>query len=163
MRIRFAFILVVSTLFATASAVADPPPWAGKGKGNHDERKGNGKGQDRNDERVERRGDSREWHFADEHRVFVREYYDEQYRRGKCPPGLAKKRNGCMPPGQAKKWRVGRPLPHDIVYYEVPQPLIVKLGPPPRGHRFVRVGADILLIAVGTAIVVDAIQDLGRM
>jgi hypothetical protein len=28
-------------------------------------------------------------------------YRDE--RRG-CPPGLAKKHNGCMPPGQAKKW-----------------------------------------------------------
>jgi hypothetical protein len=23
--------------------------------------------------------------------------------RGSCPPGLAKKNNGCMPPGQAKK------------------------------------------------------------
>jgi hypothetical protein len=23
--------------------------------------------------------------------------------RGSCPPGLARKRNGCMPPGQAKK------------------------------------------------------------
>jgi hypothetical protein len=23
--------------------------------------------------------------------------------RGNCPPGLAKKRNGCLPPGQAKK------------------------------------------------------------
>jgi hypothetical protein len=26
-----------------------------------------------------------------------------------CPPGLAKKRNGCLPPGQAKKrWNVGQ-------------------------------------------------------
>ena len=24
-----------------------------------------------------------------------------------CPPGLAKKQNGCMPPGQAKKVRIG--------------------------------------------------------
>jgi len=23
--------------------------------------------------------------------------------RGDCPPGLAKKDNGCLPPGQAKK------------------------------------------------------------
>ena len=27
---------------------------------------------------------------------------------GGCPPGLAKKHNGCMPPGQAKKLRVGQ-------------------------------------------------------
>ena len=163
MSIRLALMLVMSTVFATATAVADPPAWAGKGKGSHDERKGKGKGHDRDEERVERRGDSRERHFGDEHRVFVREYYEEQYRRGKCPPGLAKKHNGCMPPGQAKKWRLGRPLPRDVVYYEVPPPLIVKLGPPPPGRRYIRVGADILLIAVGTGIVVEAIQDLGRM
>jgi hypothetical protein len=32
----------------------------------------------------------------------------------------------------------------------------------PAGHGDVRVAGDILLIAVGTSIVVDAIQDLGR-
>jgi len=30
------------------------------------------------------------------------------YGVGGCPPGLAKKNNGCMPPGQAKKLRVGQ-------------------------------------------------------
>lgn len=30
-------------------------------------------------------------------------------RRGSCPPGLAKKNNGCLPPGQAKKlYNVGQ-------------------------------------------------------
>ena len=32
----------------------------------------------------------------------------EGHRRG-CPPGLAKKHNGCLPPGQA--WRVGQRAP----------------------------------------------------
>jgi hypothetical protein len=49
------------------------------------------------------------------------------YGYGGCPPGLAKKYNGCMPPGQAKKlyrgerWRSGygsyyayRSIPYDI-------------------------------------------------
>jgi hypothetical protein len=26
---------------------------------------------------------------------------------GQCPPGLAKKNNGCLPPGQAKKYGIG--------------------------------------------------------
>jgi len=39
----------------------------------------------------------------------------------------------------------------------------VQFGPPPSGHRYVRVAGDILLIALGTGLVVDAIQDLGRM
>ena len=68
-----------------------------------------------------------------------------------------------MPPGQAKKWHRGKPLPASVVYYEVPPALVVRIGAPPAGHRYVRVAADILLIAVGTGMVVDAIQDLGRM
>jgi hypothetical protein len=32
--------------------------------------------------------------------------YDYGY--GNCPPGLAKKHNGCMPPGQAKKFNRGQ-------------------------------------------------------
>ena len=34
------------------------------------------------------------------------------YGTGGCPPGLAKKNNGCMPPGQAKKlYNVGQRWP----------------------------------------------------
>jgi len=34
------------------------------------------------------------------------------YGQGGCPPGLAKKHNGCMPPGQVKKlYRIGQRLP----------------------------------------------------
>ena len=67
-----------------------------------------------------------------------------------------------MPPGQAKKWELGRPLPRDVIYYEVPRPLVLQFGQPPAGYRYVRVARDILMIAVGTALVVDAIRDLGR-
>ncbi|MCK7502155.1 MAG: RcnB family protein [Comamonadaceae bacterium] len=66
-----------------------------------------------------------------------------------------------MPPGQAKKWRVGHPLPRDVIYYDLPPAVVVDLGPPPAGHRYVRVGLDILMIAIGTGMIVDAIQDLG--
>ena len=101
-------------------------------------------------------------HFEDRHRGVVRDYYGEQFRGGRCPPGLAKKHNGCMPPGQAKKWQIGHRLPSDVVYYEVPRPLVVRIGPPPSGYRYIRVATDILMIAIGTGMIVDAIQDLGR-
>ena len=109
------------------------------------------------------RGDRRSSYFADNHRVVVRDYFDSSFRSGRCPPGLAKKNNGCMPPGQAKKWRVGQPLPRDVIFYDLPPQLVVSLGTPPAGHRFVRVASDILLIAVGTGMVLDAIEDLGAM
>ena len=39
------------------------------------------------------------------------------YGTGGCPPGLAKKNNGCMPPGQAKKlWNVGQRWPGNYGY-----------------------------------------------
>ncbi len=42
--------------------------------------------------------------------------YDRRYALNDCPPGLAKKRNGCLPPGQAKK--LGRdPASRYLGYY----------------------------------------------
>ena len=39
------------------------------------------------------------------------------YGVGGCPPGLAKKHNGCMPPGQAKKlYRTGQRFPRSYGY-----------------------------------------------
>ena len=102
-------------------------------------------------------------HFGDHERVVVRDYYEERGRMGRCPPGLAKKHNGCMPPGQAKKWHKGRPLPREVIYHDLPPRVIIQIGTPPSGYKYVRVAADILLIAVGTGMVVDAIEDLGRM
>ncbi len=102
-------------------------------------------------------------YFNDGQRQGVHQWYGAQYRAGHCPPGLAKKQNGCMPPGQAKKWRVGQALPSGVTYYAVPQPVLVQLGPPPAGYRYVRVANDILLLAIGSRMVMDAISDLGRL
>lgn len=104
-------------------------------------------------------------YFDDGQRRAARDYYEPRWRSGKCPPGLAKKGHGCRPPGQAKHWNRGEPLPRDVVYYPVPASVQVRLGTPPAGHKFVRVAADILLIAVGTGtgMVIDAIKDLGGL
>ena len=154
-------IIALLAAFAASPALAEKPEWAGKGKGKgHDKSEWQGKGK-ANGQEHERERRSR--YFEDRHRVVVHEYFGKEYRRGHCPPGLAKKNNGCMPPGQAKKWRIGRPLPREVIFYDVPQPLVRELGAPPSGHRYVRVAADILLITVGTAMVVDAVQNLGRM
>ena len=117
------------------------------------------------DHRSERAGSSARVsaYFTDRHRETVHQYYGERHRAGDCPPGLARKRNGCMPPGLAKKWRLGAPLPRDVVWYDAPGDIVLRLGMPPEGHRFVRVAADILLISVGTGMVVDAIEDLSRL
>ena len=164
-------VVLFAGILALAPAIAAQPPWAGGGKGEKDEQKGN------HEKQKSERGDSdkgsprdasastvrRGEYFGDQHRVIVQNYYHEQFRTGRCPPGLAKKDNGCIPPGQAKKWAIGRPLPRDVIFYDVPQELVVQIGIPPAGYRYARVANDILLVAVGTGMVIDAIQDLGRM
>ena len=113
---------------------------------------------DRDRGKNERREHAR---FNDHQREIAHRYYTEEHR-GHCPPGLAKKRNGCQPPGHAKRYVIGRPLPRDVIYYDVPRSVVVEFGPPPRGYRYARVSNDILLLALGTGLVVDALQDLGR-
>lgn len=102
-------------------------------------------------------------YFEPRHHQAVRDMYGQQIGKGKCPPGLAKKGNGCLPPGQAKQWAMGQPLPADIVLYPVSLELQRRLGTPPAGYKYVRAASDILLIAVGTSMVVDAIEDLGGL
>jgi len=163
-------VVLITGILVLAPAIEAQPPWAGGGKGEKDEQK------EKHEKQKSEQGDSdkrssrgvpastfrRGEYFGDQHRMIVQNYYHEQFRVGRCPPGLAKKGNGCMPPGQAKKWAIGRALPRDVIFYDVPQELVVQIGTPPAGYRYARVANDILLIAVGTGMVIDAIQDLGR-
>lgn len=162
--------LMVAGVMVANPVFADKPSGTGGGKKQEarDDHGGgkngkNGKNNERKDDRGGQQSDRNERHFGDHQHVIVRDYYVQQQSAGHCPPGLAKKNNGCMPPGQAKKWHKGQPLPRDVVFYNLPPTLVVQLGAPPSGHRYVRVASDILLIAIGTGMVVDAIADLGRM
>jgi Ni/Co efflux regulator RcnB len=168
---KYALILAIAGIWAASPAYADKPSWAGgdKGQRSGQQQKSGAENRDRRDDRQDS-SDKRNrpavkigQHFDERYRTATREYYGEQFRSGHCPPGLAKKHNGCMPPGQARKWVVGRPLPRDVIYHAVPPALVIQFGQPPSGHRYVRVASDILLIALGTGMVIDAIQDLGGM
>lgn len=154
-------------------AHAEKPDWAGRGKPDQEqerrpsdrryEREREGRQYERTDRHAyEQRRAMVELRFSDGDRRFIRDYYGAQMRSGYCPPGLAKKNNGCLPPGPARKWHVGQPLPADLRRYPLPPDVLIRLPMPPAGHEFVRVASDILLIAVGTGMVVDAVEDLGR-
>jgi len=91
-------------------------------------------------------------------------YYQPMFAAGNCPPGLAKKNNGCLPPGQAKKmWAIGQPLPAGVTFYPLPGALLGQLTPAPAGYQYVRVANDILMMAVGTRLIAGAIADLSSM
>jgi Ni/Co efflux regulator RcnB len=99
--------------------------------------------------------------FSDTQREAARSYFVEVHGRGNCPPGLAKKNNGCLPPGQAKKrYVVGHPLPSNIRFEPVPKEVQVRIGPAPNGYQYGIVDGDLLKLAVGSLLVVDAINGL---
>ena len=99
-------------------------------------------------------------HFHSVQRQAAQVWFAEPEHRGFVPPGLAKK--GSLPPGQVRLWKRGQPLPAGVIGYALPRSLELVLGPAPAGHRYVRVAADILLIALGTGLVVDALEDIAR-
>jgi len=163
-------LVIVMMLVLVGPAMADKPSWAdGKDKSKNQQKH---QKQEKHSKKLNHHTDYSAYpstskykdrgYFNDQHRHAVKSYYTERNHAGHCPPGLAKKNNRCMPPGQTKKWHMGKQLPADVVFYDLPQDVIVQLGSPPLGHRFVRVASDILMITIGTGMVVDAIQDLSQ-
>lgn len=161
-----AALAAVMLIAATQAALGAPPEGVGnKGKGGPPAGQSHGKGQSQGkgagQESQSSGSVSVEITLGD--RTAVRDYYQAQFKRGHCPPGLAKKNNGCLPPGQAKKlWAVGQPLPPHLALEDLPPRLLARLSVPPSGYKYVRAAADILLIATGTSMVIDAVEDLGQ-
>jgi len=146
---------LVALVLAAVPALADKPSHAGKPKGK-DKKKVvvvDTKDKDRRPDAVVI--------FSDRDRDVWRTYWVDTYGRGKCPPGLDKKDNGCLPPGRAKKrYVVGQRLPIAVVVRPLPAVLVTKLGPAPAGYKYGMVDNDVVKLAVGTRMVVDAISAL---
>ena len=99
-----ALMLALSPL----GALAEKGGKHNNGKGNNGHKNGNDGGS----------SVSVEFRFGDSDRRAVQEYYQSPARGKGCPPGLAKKHNGCQPPGHARKhYRRGDVLYGD--YYRV--------------------------------------------
>ena len=158
-------VVALTLSLAPLGAIAEKGGKHGKGNNGHENREIRDSRESHESRESHDSGGSSvsvEFHFGDGDRRAVQEYYQSPARGKKCPPGLAKKGNGCMPPGQARKWAMGRPLPREVVVYDLPNDLRYRLPPPPSGHRYVQLGADVLMIAIGSSMVVDAIEDIVR-
>ena len=96
-------ILGLVTLTMTAPGLASAQ---GKGKSGGNGQKAN-KGQ-----MFDQRQSVRDYSNRDDQRYDRRDRDDRRYASRSCPPGLAKKNNGCLPPGIAKKrWGAGDRFP----------------------------------------------------
>lgn len=159
------FTRVTGLAVAAVALMISAPAFADKG--------GNGKGRGSDDHRyeyeheyehkeVERHRSSGHddgttvIRIGDDDRAVIYRYMEDRYKKD-CPPGLAKKHNGCLPPGQAKKYAVGDRLPDDVVFYPVPRDILDHLHPAPSGYKYVRVDTDVLLIGEASKKIIDAV------
>lgn len=148
--------MAISAMLAGAhTAQAEPHGWRNGGPkyNQHDNRYRN----DRHDryDRYDRYGrDNRvvvvkryepRYVIRDRDRVIVRDYIRDTYRPVRYY--------------SSPRYLIGAPLAYGVPYYTVPQHVLVRLAPVPRGYRYVRVDNDVLLLDAA-ARVIDAIARL---
>lgn len=166
----FAVLGIAAALLA-GPALAGKPDHAGQGNGGSNKGKSGKSAKGGSDPGGSHGGGSGGSHddgpgivvgFSSGQRSSYGDWYHDHYGSS-CPPGLAKKNNGCLPPGQAKKrYAVGYPLPHGVVLGPLPSALVILLGAPPAGYRYGILDGDVVKLAVGTSLVVDAIEGLAN-
>jgi Ni/Co efflux regulator RcnB len=99
--------------------------------------------------------------FTEQHKKAARRLFAQRYGHAKdCPPGMERGDHGCAPPVPGRYWAVGQPLQPAVKEYLVPDVVISKLPTPPEGYRYALVGDDIVLMAAGSKLVVDIIEDV---
>ena len=115
-----------------APALAHPGGGHGNGHGDGGQEWKHG-GDDRGDDHG-RWGDRRD----DDHRNYG--YHHSSMRN--CPPGLAKRHNGCMAPSQARRWAQGSRLPYGYQSYtpynQIPQRYVDQYGLDPNDRYIYR-------------------------
>lgn len=85
----------------------------------------------------------------------IREWYREH--RDEAKPGKAKKRG--LPPGIAKNLARGKPLPPGIAKQFLPDGLLGRLPPAPKGFERVVVDGKVLLVEIATQVIHDVLMD----
>jgi hypothetical protein len=165
MKADFLFKVAAAAIIAGAlsigAAQADKPSWAGHGHGNGNSHEvsdeGNGKGDDQGENEEHHHGKHHhdEVKLVEHDRVVIREYIGH-HRDKWCPPGLAKKHNGCMPPGQLK-YKVGETIPTTVHYTLVPRTVVRTWAPLPPDEIYVRTGGDVYVMDKTSRTILDAV------
>nr|WP_222532419.1 RcnB family protein [Azospirillum sp. 412522] len=67
-------------------------------------------------------------------------------------------------PPEGRGWRAGERLPHEwrAQHYVIVKPAAYHLHRPPRGHRWIRVGHDAVLVVSTTGVIVEVAPGLFR-
>lgn len=102
--------------------------------------------------------------FTEAERRTIRDYYDQQRvaYHGKAgrglPPGLANRDR--LPPGLEMQLQRNGRLPPGLEKQALPEDLIGRLPPVPRGYERIIVDAHVVLVEIASQIIADIITDV---
>jgi hypothetical protein len=156
---KYSLLLITGFALLASPAFADPYHNEGQNQGRsyaHGKMDDRDNGNRPDHEQYQRQVVQDRYFNSSNDRNFVHEYYQQDYSH-RCPPGLAKKHNGCRAPGQAKRYRVGYVLPKTVKWQPVPHDIFVRLRPAPANTQYVVVDRDVLLVSEATKQVLDAV------
>jgi len=161
-----AFAIAAPIAFAP-SALADPPAHAGKG----DAEPGKAQKQNKDARNVGRHGQGGRYGGRTQmpaaietgDRFRIQAYFSDSYGERDCPPGLAKKNNGCLPPGQAKQYARGDVVPGGARLIRLPEDLEARLRPLPPGYVYRRADGAVLVVAEAARKVIDIVVLLSTL
>lgn len=125
----------------------------GNGRGKHEKKWDRDDDNEKHSRTISR---SSSYRFQPAEREVIIRYLTRDYG-GKCPPGLAKKHNGCIPPGHQARYRPGIILDNEAEWQEPPVEIIEHLRPAPIHTRYVMVDKNVLLVSEATKKILDAV------
>lgn len=146
---KIIYLLLLNLVFAN-------PAFADNDRDDHDNGHHEKDKHHKRDERAEERAS-----FHDEDRARVNRYYRHRIGYRSCPPGLAKKYNGCLPPGQHRNFARGEYIPANYVIQPVPNALLLQMYPAPANTTYGMSDNNLYLISQLTRQVLDSMAIQG--
>jgi len=93
--------------------------------------------------------------FSTHESQIIREYFDQN----PATRDKGKKGSKSLPPGIAKNLARGKPLPPGIAKQVLPDALLARLPPAPRGFERIVLDGKVLLIEIATQVIHDVLAD----
>ncbi|HET6971596.1 MAG TPA: RcnB family protein [Phenylobacterium sp.] len=143
-------VAALAAVLAPAAALADPPPWAGHGRGHEKQEAHREWKEDRREYREVRRYDrsrAETWRERAEWREF----------HGPRPGYWYAPGYGYHPVARGYGWRRGAYVPSAYRHYYVSDYYYYGLRPPPPGYRWVYADGNFVLMALATGLIADVI------
>lgn len=99
--------------------------------------------------------------FSPESRGLISRFFDELRGDKECPPFMKPQGEMCVTVRPNRTWKLGEPLDGQSMITDIPLKLRERLGAPPRGHKFIQINEDILLVNEKNNVVADMVLDFG--